>query len=144
MTQPNTLTAKLEELLAKATPGPWRVETEAEPEEEQPEVYVVSEQTVCDYTPVATMGRALAISQERKQADAALIAAVKNALPVLLSELTTLRERVAEGEKVVLQTRSLVAGCCDSGFTDDDAVTALFRNNGALTQWLDQGREERG
>lgn len=86
MTGPNPydgLIERSQKLLEGITPGRWFVEVEAEPEEdEQPEVYVCHEQTACDVTVVATMGRANSTPRERKQADAALIAAS----PALIAE----------------------------------------------------------
>lgn len=66
--------------LVGCTPGPWMLEIETSEhvdeseEDRQPEVYVCSSDTCCDYTVVATMGRAEAISHDRKSRDASHIA----------------------------------------------------------------------
>lgn len=75
----------------KWTPGPWRLEIEADWEDrEQPQVYVCSPETQCDVTVVATMGEANSIPHERKLADARLIAAA----PELLEALKAALERL--------------------------------------------------
>lgn len=71
--------AELRAGLEHCTPGPWVLEIETSEhvdesdEDRQPEVYVCSPATVCDYTVVATMGRAEAIRHDRKSRDAAHI-----------------------------------------------------------------------
>lgn len=66
--------------LKGCTPGPWMLEIETSEhvdeseDDRQPEVYVCSPDTCCDYTVVATMGRAEAIRHDRKSRDASHIA----------------------------------------------------------------------
>jgi hypothetical protein len=59
----------------KFTPGPWRMETEAEPEDDSPVVYVCHAATVCDVTTICNMLPSRAASVEQRQANAHLIAA---------------------------------------------------------------------
>lgn len=66
------------------TPGPWSVEVEAEPGEDCPaSIYVCHPNTECDVTVVATMGRAWSVAEQRKMADAHLIAAAPELLEAL-------------------------------------------------------------
>jgi hypothetical protein len=82
MTEPlnNERLAEIRAGLVGCTPGPWMLEIETSEhvdesqEDRQPEVYVCSPDTCCDYTVVATMGRAEAIRHDRKSRDAAHIA----------------------------------------------------------------------
>lgn len=83
------------------TPGRWMMEIEADDrvaesgEDRQPEVYVCSDRTACDYTVVATMGRAESIPHMRKSFDADWIARCSPAgISKLLDEIERLREAV--------------------------------------------------
>jgi hypothetical protein len=89
-----SLANDLEKLAAKATPGPWKPETESEDncDRYMQEVYVCHPGTVCSSTVVAMMGDTEGRPLGQKQADAALIVALHNALPTILSAL---REREA-------------------------------------------------
>lgn len=96
-----TNTTDLREALATATPGPLSVETqllENVEEGDEPAVYVCHPDTICDVTVFATMGTSIIIPLGQKQADAALIVAAINALPSLLDELDTLRQRLKDAE----------------------------------------------
>lgn len=69
---------------AQHTRGPWKVEFEAEPEEDRAaEIYVCHPGTVCDVTVVCTMGNSISGLMDQRTADARLIAAAPDLLAAL-------------------------------------------------------------
>lgn len=107
------LVAEWRKAMEGVTPGDWVRQTEVEWEDdrEQPEVYICSDATVCDYTVVATMGRAESIPADRKQADAAWIARCSPAgVSALLDALEAMGRELAEArEKLRLVDQDRVA-----------------------------------
>lgn len=75
---------------ANWTPGPWVVETEAEPGGDDPEVYVCHAGTVCDCTTVCNLQPSAVASVKQRQANASLIAAA----PYLYAALQSTRKRL--------------------------------------------------
>jgi hypothetical protein len=90
---PTPDTKRLRELLAKATPGPWRAERIGEEES-----LVHAPESAEQLAKRRDVGHACVFCDSHHAANAELIAAAVNALPALLDEIDRLR-RVAEAAR---------------------------------------------
>lgn len=129
--------------LMGTTPGPWVMEVETSEhvdeseEDRQPEVYVCSSDTCCDYTVVATMGRAEAIRHDRKSRDASHIARLD---PQTVAALLARLDKAEEGwQDISTAPRDgtpvdLWARCYDfvSRDSDERRIYGEFRVPGAI------------
>lgn len=113
--------------LVGCTPGPWMLEIETSEhvdeseEDRQPEVYVCSSDTCCDYTVVATMGRAEAIRHDRKSRDASHIARLD---PQTVSALLA---RLDKAEALMLDLRAFIVATADDLSMHSKAVALSDR-----------------
>lgn len=121
--------AALPGLVAEATPGPWLVETEAEPEEEFPAIYVCSLETQCDATAVATMGAAVRIPQARKVADARLIALAPSLAATVIEQQRIIAALAEDASKAAGLAAALepFAQVAEHDIGDDEADIEDFR-----------------
>jgi hypothetical protein len=135
------LVAELTELLAKATAGPWLV---------HPLMAWVSPDADPDM-PICQMRMATdGVSAEPQAAiDAALIAAMKNALPAILSSHEAMRARLEKAESVVRPFaeaeitgwRSARPGIERVPYEVDGLTNEHFRK---AASWLQQAKEGEG
>jgi hypothetical protein len=61
----------------------------------------------------------------------------------LRSENTKLKERIAELEECLRQTRTIVSSCAMTGFIEAEFIHDLFTNNGAITRLVPLRPEDR-
>lgn len=85
--------AELKKLCEKATPGPWVLGSEADPD-----LYRGAETIACASGSMVLWDRVLAVLNHHfpYEADSAFIAAARTALPKLIEEVETLREENAK------------------------------------------------
>ena len=128
-----TDTGALRELLARATPGEWRwsengnIVTDMPLPECDPEVAAVYSEHDDDSEP----------------ANSALICAMHNALPALLTELDAARARIAELEKDTARYRWLRNHAIDYPYGDDESSPwcVYGPNSGAIESRPIEGDE---